>query len=436
MGKELILTLLMQNKGVYRILPEKFRDDTDIYLAACESGRGVCSVLKYATKRIQDNEDLVLCGIHSNNGAFAFASKRLRAQEDTCYKACQISMQSYKHSLFAFSTAFPNSLQKKLFSEGFIYHTCQRFQNDRELLKTALRARPFEFRYCETDVKDDEEIAKLAISLSSYNECYQPISDRLKNDRDLAIFAAKKEGHNCNFRYFLPKFKDDEEIARIAIATKPSSFAYVSDRLRNNEEFVFFYVKTHWAFYADRKHRRCDRFPLIDVWSRPQVDWHHIPDHILKSKKFAHFFMQHSLDSTSLKVLMYMGNEPTLEMILNGVKQSARSIIFRGRSYRFENKFEELIQHPEVVEMAKRSKAAFTIFQWYTNLQNRSFKLAAYAILRLKRENKKLDDLMLPKRLRALENHDEQFWRVQEKMENEIFPLIEYISNIKKRKFL
>ncbi len=436
--KNMLIGMIMRNNNVYSSLPEEMLDDDDLFLACCKSFNGTCNPLKYASKRIKDNAELVLDCVRLNDTfdnkqtSFKHASLRLRKCKDTAFKACLLNIRSIRHMRLKEND--DREIQKEMFKKGFVEYTSffYQFKYDIELVKCAISNRPECVKDLLPEHKDMEELMRLALKSTDTFHCnpdwqiadkhfkcqriVENLSPRLKQNRNLILFALQNCGKYCwMFEYFDPIFKDDEEICKMAIVHNRDLFKYMSRRLRNNHDFVRFALKNG------------GKVP----WKGRDGLWPNVSSRLREELELQILHVQTAKDTyQSLKAIY-----PTIpeniskELVLAAVKRHYDCLNWCSWGCMFAEK------NPDVLEAIKKSKSATKIINWWKTLKNRSFKLAAYALLRLEREKEACKRDMNPKRLRDQIDDEENFWEMQEKMESYKMPLTDYISQIRKRKF-
>ena len=98
-------------------------------------------------------------------------------------------------------------------------------------------------KYASDELKDDKEIALIAVKNSLYHEAFKYISERLKDDKEVALEAVL---YGSNIKFVSDRLKDDKEVVLTAIKNNWSAdsiYNYVSERLKNDRDIVIEAVK-------------------------------------------------------------------------------------------------------------------------------------------------------------------------------------------------
>lgn len=131
-------------------------------------------------------------------------------------------------------------------SEAFLY-AGRKIKKDISIIKFAIRhsndiailAFPFMRKF-----KDDDNIVKLAVKANGYNICFA--SRRLKDDYDIAKYALlnKREGYDFVYEYLSARLRDDKSLAMIELKSKYPDVEHFSKRLKNDDEIAEYLYKS------------------------------------------------------------------------------------------------------------------------------------------------------------------------------------------------
>jgi hypothetical protein len=126
--------------------------------------------------------------------------------------------------------------EELIFQFDEFYQLDQSLINDKQIAIKILNSNNLVFAFFPYIFRDDEEGADAAIQRIGYP--FRFASERLKNDR-LFILEATKNGIGENFQYLNEIFKNDIEIASLALNFDPYGvFGFIGDSLKNNFEFM------------------------------------------------------------------------------------------------------------------------------------------------------------------------------------------------------
>lgn len=115
-----------------------------------------------------------------------------------------------------------------------------KYRADRELALIACEMNGDNFSYIEETLRDDYEIAKIAIKNARFFSIYEDLGPSLKKDKSLALLECECE--RPGVEYFIDEFKDDEEIAEKIIrlhGKKSWSLYWMSERIMQKYGIVY-----------------------------------------------------------------------------------------------------------------------------------------------------------------------------------------------------
>ena len=267
-----VLGKILDGEYNFSKLSNKFKDNKEFMLQAINNqnighrlkidreGKAEVedSIIKYASQNLRNDKDIVLKAIEKNPDALEFASDRLKDDDMVVRRAIlnynttalQFASERLKNNFDIVKTAVqmnPEVLQfaskelrnnEDIVKEAVAYDT-QYFKFAGDKIKENF---PTVEKFTEKILYDNKEFAlnKLQYTMSNFNS----VSDRLKNDKE---FIGEVVARWRNTFEFIPdKFKDDKEIVLKAMKTDGISLEFVSDRLKEDKEVVREAVKNDW----------------------------------------------------------------------------------------------------------------------------------------------------------------------------------------------
>lgn len=136
----------------------------------------------------------------------------------------------------------------------------KKFSDDEKFIFNTVRYYGPNLKYASERLQDDFRIcaAALQCDYDTFDPCedsdpFEYVSDRLKNDREFVLTIARTTNRFFYgyFPTFPKKFSDDFEICLAAVSKNCYFIKYCSDRLRDNEHIVFAAISkqfNHCAF--------------------------------------------------------------------------------------------------------------------------------------------------------------------------------------------
>ncbi len=121
-------------------------------------------------------------------------------------------------------------------------------------------------KYANENIRNDRNIVKHAVKTDSYG--FEYAGEKLKNDKEMAIFVAKHESDICHgLNYVNKKFYKDKDVALAAISNKVEHFDIISEKLKKDKDILKAAVNSdsikgaydRWFFNALEKAKISDK---------------------------------------------------------------------------------------------------------------------------------------------------------------------------------
>lgn len=146
---------------------------------------------------------------------------------------------------------------------------------EREDIKKKLSNREIYFKDIPYEFRDDEEIALIAIEVAYNSFVCEYIGDTLKNNKEFAKKALRKYGDSI--KYFSDEIKNDFECCKIA--TQNYGYTYIGKEMQKNKELALIELKRCcWDVkYVDKELRK-DEDIIKQYWKTMNCtdsDWYH-----------------------------------------------------------------------------------------------------------------------------------------------------------------
>jgi hypothetical protein len=168
-------------------------------------------LLQHASDRLKDDWSIVETAVGQNGFALQYASDNLR---DHSY----IVGRAVHQNCYAFQYA-----SEKVRSDEYLVHGV--LKKDNSL-----------FAHVSETLRDNLLFMRKYVLHNYHNAAY--LSERLKNDKELAYMTIITCKKGLCLQYFGPAVKEDESIVLKAIQLTPLAYNYASPILRNNPSFI------------------------------------------------------------------------------------------------------------------------------------------------------------------------------------------------------
>ena len=178
--------------------------------------------LQFAKDRLKSNKELVLELVTLDGKAFQFASESLRDNQEIALRAANSDVSSFPFASQRLRDYKPYVLaylekvnDLKIGNHANLHYLNLGLMHNRAMFQ-------------------DKDVWVALIKIDKSYLSYIP--DHLKTDRGFIKEVAKVRG--SALEYFHYDVRDDEEIATLAIQKHPSNVRYISDRLKHDQRFL------------------------------------------------------------------------------------------------------------------------------------------------------------------------------------------------------
>ena len=221
---------------VFKNLKESLRADKKIAMAAFRKGVSP----EYVSEKLWDDRDFILSLLNTPRcpitilDCLKFASKRLRDDKEVVLKAVKIYSSNFKFA-------------------------SKRLRDDKEVVLEAGKDMSCftSFKYASKRLRDDKEVVLKAVN--NYPSNIRFASERLRADKEIVLIAIDDltgDGfYGCNIEFASMELRDDKEIVMIAIENDQScsAFSFASKRLRADKEVFLAAINAYWYPWSSRQ---------------------------------------------------------------------------------------------------------------------------------------------------------------------------------------
>lgn len=247
---ELKMLAVTNDCAVFKMLSEKDRDNPDIALAAISDRsdesrtfNNEAGIFCFVSERLKNDRDFVLRAIKLKPDILPFLSPQLQNDELVIAEAVKHdnSVLQFIADKYRQNPDFLRTMVTKS-NWGLIY--APELRNDREYILNLAKDGVTVLEYLPNKFRSDRELVLAAVHASSYEFGYA--SQALQNDREIivaALMRAKKDrqetyGSETILSFVNDKWRDDKELALIAVSCNYEEYFYLSERLRNDPEIL------------------------------------------------------------------------------------------------------------------------------------------------------------------------------------------------------
>jgi len=278
---------------------------------------------KIDVKRIKNNARLVELSESENIDGYLhldihnFPSKRLKSDKLFVLMAINISSKFYKY--------ISKDLQEDFDIIDIIYRDLENLD------------------FIPQKCRDSKEFIKEFINKYGDTSIMSIASDNLRNDTELIYMAINSDGESL--KYINEFYRDNEEIVRIAIKEYPSEcYEYISERLRNKKEIIMECINilklSNSKYYYEHNNilrnisniNRSDKEIVLPLLEMNKRDFKYVSEELKKDKEFILTYLNIITLSNDYDYKDFLLNLPHFnndkEIVLASIKKHDNNIFY------------------------------------------------------------------------------------------------------------
>jgi serine/threonine protein kinase len=251
--KESVLKVL-KNKGEYlKYASKDLQNDPDIVMEAVKCFGGA---LEFASKNLQNDKKIVLEAVKNHGGSLLYASKNLKSQKVIVLEAVKSDGRSLIYASKDLQND-PDIVMESVKSCGdALEYASTNLQSDRKIVMEAIKTSALALQFVSNNLKNDKDI--VSASVKCYGNSIVFASNELQNDKEILLEALKKgfpfssasEVFKRNKEIILEvvkhngmelkysKIQNDKQIVLEAIKNNGNSFIFASKELQNDKDIL------------------------------------------------------------------------------------------------------------------------------------------------------------------------------------------------------
>lgn len=215
--REVAEALVQESVYYFKFLPKKYKSDKLFVLNLMKKiniTNNKSNILKYCSKELKDDIDIVKEAVFFDPISFKFASKNLKKNKDLFLEAVKSGLETIKF------------IDKKL-------------KDDIDVVKEIIKNSPWNIKFLSKKLRENEDMMLFALSREHLNSnpCYVFISDKLKNDKNF-IKKALSVNATYVYEYINEEFKNDEDLCFEALKFNTHLLFDFPQSIQKNKNFI------------------------------------------------------------------------------------------------------------------------------------------------------------------------------------------------------
>lgn len=260
--EEFVIEAIRGNHLNYNYISDRLRNDLDFTIKLVKKlNFGI--VVELFDEKYRDNEEIMLIGLSKCIAAYRFLSPRLKNNPEfnarlavipkTVLGYDYLPAKMIKNKEFQEKLEELKSQEKGQIIKQNIAQNKQEYlleEQERKIKKREnktykvllsrnnilnLLNTTYVFSRSDMVIRDNAEFAMIAIERRYTN--YDYISDRLRNDLDFTLKVVQRIDSGMVAKFFVDKYKDNEEIMFTVLRKSQQAYRFLSPRLKQNPEY-------------------------------------------------------------------------------------------------------------------------------------------------------------------------------------------------------
>jgi len=219
---------------ILRHIPDKFRDDADVMLAAVITHGDYAMMC--ASKRLKSDKALMSYSTHGWDTCVSFASSALKGDAEFMLPYLRVNRLAVSHASSELRANKTIMLETVTYYGYAIEYVSADLKVDEDIVMAAVTCCGCALRLIPTKLKDCAKIVLAAVVQSG--QALQYASERLKSDPTIVSAAVTQV--NTAIKFASTVFRDDKKLAMQAIRANIHNvdriMEYISDRLKSDME--------------------------------------------------------------------------------------------------------------------------------------------------------------------------------------------------------
>lgn len=207
--REVLLAAVKNYGWALAHAPSEYQDDKEIVLLAIKNEKTlveVCSILKYVSRELRHDKEVVDAAIKSHKGAEIYTYPPENEWGDKPYVLRQVREDGHE-----------------------LENASDDLKANLDIISTAIKQNPYAMRHVTSKDATIEIVSKNP-------KLYNKIHPTLKSDKDVILAAVQSNGLILSDAYY--NFTSDKEVVLAAVRQDGLALAFASERLQNDNEVV------------------------------------------------------------------------------------------------------------------------------------------------------------------------------------------------------
>ena len=241
--RDIASIVLAQSPASFKHLSAALKQDDTFGRIGVQSR---CYYFEHVSERLKNDREVVLEAVQRDGDLLIYAAPRFRDDFHVAREAVRSAPDVYEF-LSLRLRAMPEIYELALAVGYNLEHAPLDVRSNRDAVRRAVSQWGLSLEFAAFEWRDDQEIVEMACDRALHAGAASFASERLLSDKGFVKKLVSSNG--CVFQYLPEAFRDDLEVALLAVRNFGGALQFASQRLRGNGELVSVAIKNDGAAY-------------------------------------------------------------------------------------------------------------------------------------------------------------------------------------------
>ena len=244
--KDIVLTAISKSYNAFEHASERLRSEREVVIAAFTAQSTYNTIQFVASEELQNDVGILKLAVKGHNQAFGYIPEKWRTNKELIelVLAGEVSSSSFEHFPIEYRDNY--EIAKKVVGDdaGCYQYLSDRLKNNKEISLIATSKSGSVLSEMPESMLDDKDVVLNALAHDGWRYV-DKISERLKNDIDIVTAAVLSD--NRSLEDFPDNFKDNEKVIEACLKGNGSAYKYFSERFKNDRNIAL-QMSAKWNF--------------------------------------------------------------------------------------------------------------------------------------------------------------------------------------------
>lgn len=245
--KDIVLAAISEDFDAFEYTSERLRGEREVVIAAFTAQSSYDTIKHVASEELQNDIEILKLAVKGHNQAFGYIPEKWRTNKELIELVLAGEVSSSSFELFPFEYRDNEEIARKVLNDDYgrcYEYLSERLKNNKEITLIATSKSGDVLEVMPESMLDDKDVVLNALAHDGWRYV-DKISERLKNDIDIVTAAVLSD--NRALEDFPDNFKDNEKVIEACLKGNGSAYEYFSERFKNDRRIAL-EMSAKWNF--------------------------------------------------------------------------------------------------------------------------------------------------------------------------------------------